>query len=32
MTLNIQVSCHYRVKITTHANGNVTITLEPIRA
>jgi hypothetical protein len=32
MTLHINVSCHYRVKVTTDANGTVTIILEPIRA
>jgi hypothetical protein len=32
MTLHINVSRHYRVKVTTEANGTVTIILEPIRA
>jgi hypothetical protein len=31
MTLTIQVSRHYRVKFTTHADGTVIITIEPIR-
>ena len=30
MTLTIWVSRHYRVKVTTDANGTMTITIEPI--
>lgn len=30
MTLTIQVSRHYQVKVTTYADGSVTITIEPI--
>lgn len=32
MALCINVSSHFRVTVTTHANGTVTIILEPIRA
>jgi hypothetical protein len=30
MTLTIKVSRHHRVKVTTHADGSVTITIEPM--
>lgn len=30
MNLMICISGNYRVKVTTHADGTVTITLEPI--